>query len=305
MKRMTARWIAYGFTLILIGGGSAAGQSLVQSPYVGARNIAFGNSDIGGIHDMSSMYENPAAIAFLENPSVVLNHIQGEDNEMQENIAFPLLYSRYQMLAFGAEFYSLGELTTSKYTKRYAVGYDFVFASKINPTMSLGGRVSLRRGFVAHMTNATAASYAFGFEYSPDRENSYGLTFGGLGTGIGFPTGYTVVTPIQTVLPRVLQVGATLRLPGEQTLQPVDVVLALAAEKVFGTSGVDYMGGIEYYPVHFLALRFGYVSGPVMSGGRYGLGLRVGAFHLDAAVYPLKEGGSAVLFKQISVSMEF
>ena len=63
MKRITARWIVYGLTLVMFGGSCACGQTLTQTPYIGARNIALGDANIGGIHDMSSMYENPAAIA--------------------------------------------------------------------------------------------------------------------------------------------------------------------------------------------------------------------------------------------------
>lgn len=299
------KWVTYTIVLTLFGVDYAFGQNIIRSAYVGARNVALGNADMSEPYDMTSMYEDPATIAFLKHPSVIVNNIEGNYHEMQQNIAFPLIYDRSQMLAFGAEFYSVGELTSSQYTKRYAVGYDLAFASRLSSTVGVGARVAFRRGYVAHMPRAMAASYALGLEYAPNADMSYGLSLSGLGTGLDFTSLNSIVTPTHTVLPRVLEIGAVMRLPSEQTLQPVDLVVALSSEKILGTPGVGYMGGVEYYPFQFLALRFGYVAGSVMRGPRYGLGFRVGMIHLDLAAYPVNEGSSKVIFNQISASCEF
>lgn len=300
---MKNKWIYLSLAFAFLTGTRADSQTIISNFLIGARNVALGSADMAEPHDMTSMYENPATIALLAEPSLVLNHVQGLDNEMQEDLAFPVVYSDAQMLAFGAEYYSLGELSTSKDATRYAVGYDVAFASKINERMSVGGSVSFRRGYVPHLTNATAASYALGFDYAPSADMSYGLSLTGLGTGVQFETANTIVTPVQSVLPRALSVSAVMKFPTETSLQPAYLTIALGSQKVFGVTGVNFMGGVEFYPVRFLALRFGYSAGPSGTLQRYGLGLREGIFHIDAAVYPVKNGSSRILFEQLSVGV--
>lgn len=301
---MILRGILFALALTFIGSVCADGQSLISNSFVGARSVAMGGADMGEPHDISSMYGNPATVALLRTPTVMLNHAQGLDNEMQEDLAFPVIYSRNQMLAFGAEYYSIGELTKSIYSKRFAVGYDVAFASRIISTLSMGGSVSFRRAYVPHLSNATGASYTVGLDYAPSRDANYGLTLSGLGTGVDFATASSIVTPIQVVLRRSLTVSAVLRFPTEASLQPAYLTIALASQKIFGLSGVNYMGGIEFYPVHFLALRFGYGTGPSGTRQSYGLGIRIGMFAIDAALYPVKSAGSKYLFEQMSASVE-
>jgi hypothetical protein len=302
---MKLKWILLGTVMILMGGVSAEGQSIIRNPFLGARNVALASANMAEPHDISSIYGDPATIAFLENPSVVLNQLQGNEGEMQENLAFPLVYDRSQMLAFGAELYTLGEFTSTSQARRYAIGYDIAFAQKVASTVSVGGSVSFRHGVIPQLSRANAASYTLGIDYVPNEDVSYGLALGGLGTGVEFVNDNSIVTPVQVTLPRVLQVSAVMRFPTESSLERPFLVMALASEKAFGTPGVDYKGGLEYYPVRFLALRFGYVAGPVASGQRFGVGLRLGLFALDFAAYPATVTGSRVLFGQMSISKEF
>ncbi len=303
--RSMIRIISFSIAFALATAACVEGQTVIPPSMIGARNAAMGSADMAQPHDISSIYENPAAIALLRNPSVFLNHVQGIDNEMQEDIAFPVLYTTSQMLAFGAQYYSLGELTSSSQQPRFAVAYDVAFASKINSITSLGGSVTLQRGYVAHMSNAYSASYAIGFDYAPNRDVSYGLSLTGLGTGVQFETANSLVTPVQTILQRALTVSAVLRYPTEESLQPAFLTMALGSQKVFGVSGVNFMGGVQFLPFSFLALRFGYSAGPSGYQERYGLGFIDNAFSLDVAAYPVKNGGASSLFEQLSVLMEF
>ena len=305
MTRLMERIVTYSIAFVLIATACANGQTVISPSLIGARNVALGGADMAQPHDISSIYDDPATIALLRNPSVMLNHVQGNDNGMQENIAFPLLYTDSQMLAFGAQYYSLGELTKSSQQPRYAVGYDVAFASKIDSRMSLGGSVTFQRGYVPHINNANSASYALGFDYAPKRDVSYGLSLTGLGTGVQFETANSIVTPVQTVLQRALTVSAVLRFPTVESLQPAYLTMALGSQKVFGVSGVNFMGGVQFLPFRFLALRFGYSAGPSGYRQRYGLGLIGGPFSLDLAAYPVKNGGSSSLTEQLSVLMEF
>lgn len=302
---MTVNRILFGVMLISCFGIRTYGQTIISNSYLGARNAALGNANISEPHDISSIYENPSAIAFLENQSVVINDVQGSYGEMQQNVAFPVEFDENQELAVGAEVYSLGELNHTQYAKRYAIGYDIAFANKINPTMSVGGSVSLRRGVVVQTGSAIAASYMLGLDYVPDPDMSYGVTFGGLGTGVDFVTSNSVVSAIQTNSPRYLEIGAVMHFPGEGSLQRSYLSVALASEKILGTSGVEYRGGVEFYPFHFVALRFGYVAGPSIHEQRYGIGVREGVLHLDFVVYPVNQNESKFVFEQMSASVEF
>jgi hypothetical protein len=299
------KWTSFFTALTFLGAACAYGQSIIPDSYLGARNAAMGSADMGEPHDLSSMYQNPATVALLETPSVFVNHVQGVDNEMQEDLAFPVVYTRSQMLAFGAEYYSLGELTKSTAATRYAVGYDVAFASQIASAMSVGGSVSFQRGYVPKMPSANASSYAFGFDYAPGKDVSYGLTLSGLGTGVEFVTANSIVTPVQTVLSRALEVSAVFRFPTETSLENPYLTMALASQKVFGLSGVNFMGGIEYFPIPALALRFGYGTGPSGTQQRYGLGLKAGLLELDLTAYPVKSGTSDSVFEQLSAAVEF
>ena len=293
------------FALIVCLVSNAFGQALNSSMSVGARNVALGNADMAEPHDIGSLYGNPATIAMLGSPTVLVNHVQGSDSQLQEDVAFPVIYTKSQMLAFGAEYYSVGVLTGSPDQRRVSLGYNVAFASKINRTMSLGGLVLFQRGYVAHLNAAASASYALGFDYKPSPDLSYGLTLSGLGTGVDFATANSIVTPIQTVLSRALTVSAVMRFPTEASFRPAFMTIALASQKVFSVSGVNYMGGVEFYPTNFLTLRFGYNAGPAGARQAYGIGLSRGVLALDMAISSVSSGNSKTLLDQLSLSVKF
>lgn len=301
---MIAKIIYIGIALTFLESVCANSQTLIPTSDLGARNVALGNSNMSEAHDMSCMYENPATIAFLGTPSVVLNFSQGNFSETQGNIAFPLIYDQSQMLAFGAELYTVGGVIKSSAPRRSAIGYAFTYARKVASDISVGGSVYFVRGVVPQQGHASAASYSLGFNYTPNPDVNYGLALSGLGTGVDFVDGEAGVAAVQSTLPRVLEGGASMRFPTVSSLQPPYLILSLASEKVFGRSGVNYKGGIEFLPVHFLALRLGYVSGPSIHQLRYGIGLQKGLFSVNFAVYPAKVGNTNVLYAQASASME-
>lgn len=302
---MITRWLRYGIIMVYLIGAPLEAQTLIRESYLGARNVALGNANIADAHDMSAIYENPSSIAFLEEPSVFFNHTQGNFSEMQENLAFPVVYSSSQMLALGAQFYTIGVFTNSRVTGRYATGYDIAYAQRLTQAFGLGGAVTYQTGVVTHGSHASAASYSLGVEYAPTENVKYGLVLSDLGTNLDFIDSNSSVIPVQTITPRRLEVGATMRFPSDETMQPSFLNISLASEKIFGVSGVNYRGGIEYYPFHFLALRFGYVAGPSIHEPRYGVGLKEGPFSVDYAAYTLNDGGKGILFEQLSASMEF
>ena len=80
-------------------------------------------------------------------------------------------------------------------------------------------------------------------------------------------------------------------------------MISLANEKIFGTRGLYYKGGIEIRPLDFLELRFGYLAGPSLWSARYGVGLLGEGITLQYAAYP--QHITHRLFQQLSVSVNF
>jgi len=300
--------IIFGIMSLGLTAVSADAQSIIFNSDIGARNIALSSADVSEFHDISSLYQNPAAMVFLKAPSVFINHVQGNYDEMQENIASTIIYDRSQMLALGAEFYNLGELNRSQTYQGYRfyeMGYQLAYARLLESTFSVGGTVSFHRGIVIQSNAADAASYSLGVEYAPTGEVSYALALNGLGTGLDYETKNGVVSTVQAILPRKLDIGATMRFPAETSLETPFLYIALASEKVFGITGINYKVGIEFLPFEFIALRFGYASGSSLNRPTWGLGFHAAPFSFDFAVYPVRVNGSGIDFEQMSASLEF
>ena len=69
------------------------------------------------------------------------------------------------------------------------------------------------------------------------------------------------------------------------------LTMAISGEKQFGMDGYTYYLGLEVSPFNFVDLRIGYVEKPdeslyYTSGGRYGLGLKIGSFGIDYVTSP-------------------
>ncbi len=275
----------------------------VQDPNVGARNAGLANANIAEYHDITSMYENPATIAFLGSPSIVFNHLQGSVRQTQENLAFPILYGQNQMLAFSAQVFNFGELVQSNTRGwRFGMEYDLAYAHKVTSTLSLGGLAAFQRGVVSGYNQVTAASYDIGLDYVPSGGFSYGLTFSNLGTGVNFPNGETLA--VQTALPRTIGIGATMRFPSTESILNPFLIISMATEKTFNPAQNFYRGAIEYIPVSFLSLRFGYVAGAGYNEPTFGIGLHTFPVALDVALYEVREVGSTQPILQVSLSTE-
>lgn len=305
------RKIFYGVETVLLISTAAYGQGAISysgNPFdnfsVGARNISLANANISEYHDISSLYENPATIAFIENSSVFLNHSQGSQTEgMEENFAIPAALSNSMMLGFGANVYDLGYLTKSAAPDERILeyGYDVTFAGEVTPTLSLGGTAAIHHGATESNSQAWAAFYSFGLDYVPSGDISYGMVYNGVGTEVSYlpsPDSSSLVAASRQMT-RSLEVGASMRYPSSESLRRAVLVLSFANEKVFGTTGLFYKGGIELRPFEFLQMRFGYVMGPGIAQPRYGLGIRESSFSIDYALYPQ----SSVVFQQFSFSM--
>ncbi len=286
--------------------GSAYGQESVRNFSIGARNASMANANISESSDASVMYENPAALAYLDNGSILLNHSQANNSSgMRENVTVPVVLRSPVAIALGLDAYHFGYLRNPAPSDErfFEYGYDLAFAGDITPTLSIGGSASLRHGSSGDGSQAWGSYFALGADYAPTPDISYSLVWGGLGRDVVFfpdaiGTGMTAAsTPSSTFI----EIGATMTYPSSTSLRPPFFIMSLANEKILGTTGLYYMGGIEIRPFEFLELRIGYASGPGVSAARYGLGIVEGVFGFQYAVYP--EMGTTVLMQQFSISM--
>lgn len=285
---MTTKIFLYNIILFLLAGFVVYGQEL-EAPYLsGARNAGLGDSDISFAHDVSSMYQNPASLVFLDNYSLMVNHAQIRNGiGMVENVAFPVLPKGSEMLSFGLQLYHLGYLQDPViYHNNHILefGYDAAFAASITSTFSAGISAGLNYGKTDN-SNSLAGMYSVGIDYSPSADISYAAVFSGLGTEIKYDKTDTLFNTKDILLDKSLEIGASLSYPSSSSLRRKFLVLSLANQKIFGYSGLYYKGGIEISPFDFLYLRFGYVAGPNVSGPRYGIGLHLGDFLIEFVLY--------------------
>jgi hypothetical protein len=290
----------------------ACGQQIVPrlaNPFgdfsVGARNISMADANMAESYDVSSMYENPAALAFIKDMRAFFNHSQGsQSNGMEEDIAYPIRLDDLMVMGIGANLYHSGFVTQPAFPQARVieVGYDISIVRLVTSTVGVGGTVSVTHGSTMSGSHAWGATYSLGLSYSPSGSVSYGLVFKGLGTSLEYssPNGSEPFVASSTRSTQKLEIGASMRYPSAESLRYPILILSMANEKYFETKGLFYKGGIEVRPLRFLQLRFGYIAGPSLAQPRYGIGLLRDSFSVEYAVYPQ----FSTIFQQFSVAME-
>jgi len=254
---------------------------------VGARAEGMAEAYTADANDVTSMYANPASLAFLMRQSVVVNHLMDQSiNGMNENISFPLRFGNGEQVGIGFTVNHVGYWENSDNTDFHVMqyGYDISYAKEIFPALSIGAGVSVRYAR-SDSTSLWGISSSFGFLYWPSPEVSYGISLSDVGSGILYISDRVKTNLSSENLPRVLQASITMHFPSppDQTFLTVSV----ANQKVFGTDGILYNGGIEYYPLSFAALRWGYIYQlNLVNTATYGIGFRTNKFQLDYAIIP-------------------
>jgi hypothetical protein len=271
-------------------------------PGIGARAAALSDAYTAETYDVSSMYWNPAALAFLQKSSIVASHFQEpEHNAMNENVAVPLL-AESNALALSATVAHAGYGKRSLPANEFRFvqyGFDIACATEIIPSLSFGASIGMRYG-VSGASHLKVAFSSFGVMYSPSPEISYGLAYNGIGSRINYTYDGFSTRLNQENLPRNLQIAARMRFPS--SLRQTFLTIMAANEKNFGEPGLRYKGGVELYPVDFLALRTGYQVDPSKSAATYGIGVNLDRVQLDYAISPSR---AYEQFQQLSVSITF
>ncbi|MBA4313293.1 MAG: hypothetical protein C0417_11765 [Chlorobiaceae bacterium] len=271
---------------------------------IGARAASLADALVAEAYDANTMYSNPAALVHLTKSSLVLNHNQERYYDgMTENVGLPVRTGFSEAMVFGLSVSHIGYLkkVSTTNTRPFQIGYDFAYAREIMPTFSVGARIGVDYG-QAGSTNLLGASASLGICYSPSPEITYGAAFNGIGTGIHYNiSGGTTAIRLDN-LPHSLQAGVAMRYPAIPNQNIVTV--AISNEKIFGQTGIQYTGGVEIYPIQFLAIRGGYTVKNLEKSGRIGFGVRSGYGNFDISISPSRSTdqsifltGSFVLWK--------
>lgn len=302
---MKVKRTLYSITAVFVVMYAAHAQEGALEFPTGARNASLVNANIAEPADISVMYENPAPLVFLEKNTVLLNHSQGMTlHGMQETLALPLLLTSTTAIALSLDAYHDGYVGNAlpAYERSFEYGYDLALAHEIAPTMSLGAGVVFRRGAVGGNSQSWGAYYSVGADYAPTPDIGYGIVYSTTARALPvspFDSGSVTVRDLGR---KKLEVGGTMSYPSSASLRSPIVRISFANEKIFGTKGLYYKGGVEIRPMEYVALRFGYLAGPRVYSARYGLGITANPLAFQYAICPLH--GADIILQQFSVSLE-
>jgi hypothetical protein len=252
----------------------------------GARALAFADAYVSDIHDVTSMYWNPASIVYLRNTSIVVNHtLDRSSNMMIENVSAPVYRRRGELVAAGLSVNHIGHLGKSATGdfKAMQYGTDIAYGRAMVPTFSMGASASVRYAS-ATSSSLWALTGSIGVFYTPAEGITYGAVLSGLGSGIRYTYDGTSTLLSTERLSRDLQVGATLQFPS--AADKTQLTISIANEKIFGQNGLRYKGGVEYVALKLVALRLGYIVDPDVRVATYGIGLRAGRWQIDYGMLP-------------------
>ena len=256
----------------------------------GARSIGFAGAITGDAPDVSVMYGNPAALAFLDNSSILITHTyERSSNVMDENVAAPLFLRRGEVVGIAASVGHVGYLsrTPKNDFKVMQYGYDVSYSRRIIPTLSLGGTLNVRYARSSD-SKLWGLSSSFGLFYFPTPEVSYGAALTGVGSGIKYIFDGERTLLNSGNISRSILVGAVMRFPTKAAKARM-FNISLAAEKMFDRPEIRYFGGLEILPVRFISFRVGYFRAEnVLEYASYGMGVAFGSWKLDFGMTPGK-----------------
>ena len=282
----------FAFVFVLLGlvefGQPGTSVMPVLSVDQGPRLAAMGGAGIAAVDDASAIYWNPAGLSRAQGNCYALSHQQwfaGITDEVL-HAALPsgpgvlglgLMYSGEP----GIESWDINNMpgdTFRTWDGVLSAGYGLVFARNYHIGAAL-------KGFYQDLYSSSGYGGAvdIGFSYQPLPSVSIGAV--GRNIGVAQYGSGTEQMPIEAGIGGSFQFGPVNAVV--DAVLPMDNALALHV-------------GAEYVPIHELAIRLGYETGPgdlgtlgLASGLTAGLGVDVGAFSLDYAVTPYGKLGIA------------
>jgi len=294
------RTMRTGVTWLLLAAGivaaprASAQESTVyfSTPFqVGARAIGFAGAITGDNPDVSVMYGNPAAMAFLENSAIILTHTLEKSTEvMDENIAAPLFLKPGEAVGIALSLNHVGRVNTTQKNGFRVIqyGYDVGYSRRITSDLSLGGTLNVRYARSAD-GKLWGLSSSFGVFYYPTPDLSYGMALTGVGSGIKYIFDGSRTLLNSENISKSFLAGAVFRFPSGRGKTRV-FSISLSSEKGFDQPKIYYYGGVEVIPFGFLALRVGYLGAAnTVEYASYGMGVSFGQWKLDFGATPSKQ----------------
>jgi len=283
------RWLG-ALVVALIMARTAEAQ-LVVSPSrpfgVSPRGFALADAYCADWSDVTSMYGNPGALASLRSSSIiVVHHVDWATQTATELAAVPVRVN--DDFAFGVAGVlgrdgKIHGLDGAEFGFTY-FGGDLGSSYRIIPTLSLGFLGGIRAYTFAGDKLVTGWGQ-IGVLYAPTPGISYGVTYRVRGSALRIVGGQESSIEHESSIPADLEIGAAMTFPARSG-SPI-VSLSLTTEKNFpAVQRFNTKGGLEVYPVQFVALRIGYKVGSSNNVARYGAGVLFDRFRMDIGVAP-------------------
>lgn len=294
MTRSRNRFVTVILLLLPVLSGTARGQEstvYLSAPFqVGARVVGFAGAIAGDNPDVSVMYGNPAALAFLENSSIILTHtLEKSTDVMDENIAAPLFLRHDEVVGIALSVNHVGHLsnTTKNGFMVMQYGYDVGYSRRVTPDLSLGGTLNVRYARSSD-SKLWGLSSSFGVFYYPTADVSYGAALTDVGSGIKYIFNGTNTLLNSENMSKSFIAGAAFRFPAITGANRI-FTINLAARKVFDHPNIFYFGGVEILPISVLVLRVGYLAAAsTVEYASFGAGFRFDKWKLDFGATPSK-----------------
>lgn len=223
----------------------------------GSRAGAMGNTGVSLV-DIWSVFNNQAALAYIEYPSLGLHH---ENRFISPDLSFSALSFVYPVKP-GTLGLSVKRLGFTEFSQTKA---GLAYGMKLAPRFSAGVQINMHNVNASGVYGQTSAfSVEAGLYYTPSKSMSVGIH---------------VVNPSRSKIhtderiPTIINLGVAYKL-GDK------VILTGAAEKNIDKDP-NFKMGLEYTPINNLFFRTGFSTNPSLLG--FGLGYRYRGLHFDFA----------------------
>jgi len=275
---------------MLLGMNAGTAQVLIANARLygtSPRGFAMADAYCADNNDVTSMYGNPGALGFLRSTSMVLTHqVDWTTQSATEQLAVP--FQLNQDVSFGvAAVVSRDGILHAEDGAGFAFssyGVDLGSSVRIIPTLTAGLLLGARSFRFADQTMTTGWVQA-GVLYTPTPGITYGVSYRIRNNLICAIAGSQASLEREQTWPAELEIGAAMTFPAHSGMPMV--TLALTTEKNFPSiQRFNTKGGLEVYPLPFVAVRLGYKVGSSVNVGRYGAGVKLGKLQLDVGIAP-------------------
>ncbi len=252
---------------------------------IGARATAMAGTDIADAYDITSIFSNPAALAFTTHRNIFGDYRHAiADNLSSMTLAAPI-FDGGRLLSIGLAYDRMNPVAQLRDSVQFATleRMDLASSVSLGYTFSVGVRLSMLMGSV-NTTKAWTGFGSVGMYYEPTPSVTYAFVYNGISSDHWYSMNKNPIGGTPERLPRSFQIGVTMRYPG--SYHSYVVAISATNEKVVGQSGQNYKAGIEVVPAPFLNLRAGVVITPSAAEGRYGFSFGSDRLQIGYALNP-------------------